>query len=455
MLKFIFNIFSFISNLSIYFCAFGALYLLFIFPGCQQGITPLPFPLVTLTAVDVGVTDATLKLAVVTDNNPEQISIERDGEEIKRLAVYSDSIFYDEDLLPNNTYTYKAYLLDQEKKVYETENVNVTTMDTTSNDFEWQRYSFGGQGASCSLYDVAIIDENDIWAVGEIYTEDSYTYDSLGNWIDPYNAVHWNGLNWELLRFKFYDFCNQTSMGFYPTHTVITFNSNNIWISSGSQVTNWNGSIQVIIECVPVSINKFWGINSNNIYAAGAIGNLAHLEDKKWQKIESGIDLPLKDIWGDLNNQTGQYEILCTASSPYEIIGKKILKIENSTVAAISDSGVTEWLSSVWFLTSKRYYVAGTGIYEKRSLQEKEWKNVSREISNYYIHSLRGNDINDIVAVGGYGEVLHFNGFHWQSFYDQTHLNYGNYYAVAIKDKIVAAVGSDYDAAVILIGRRK
>jgi hypothetical protein len=36
---------------------------------------------------------------VVTDNKPEQISIERDGEEIKRLAVYSDSIFYDEDLI--------------------------------------------------------------------------------------------------------------------------------------------------------------------------------------------------------------------------------------------------------------------------------------------------------------------------------------------------------------------
>ncbi len=39
------------------------------------------------------------------------------------------------------------------------------------------------------LYDVAIIDENNIWAVGEIYMNDS-----LGN-PDPkrYNAIHWDG----------------------------------------------------------------------------------------------------------------------------------------------------------------------------------------------------------------------------------------------------------------------
>ena len=46
---------------------------------------------------------------------------------------------------------------------------------------------------------IANIDENNIWAVGEIYM-----LDSLGNH-DPhaYNAVHWDGLNWEMLRIFF------------------------------------------------------------------------------------------------------------------------------------------------------------------------------------------------------------------------------------------------------------
>ena len=38
------------------------------------------------------------------------------------------------------------------------------------------------------LYDVAIIDENNIWAVGEIWIADT---SSLG--YTKYNAVHWDG----------------------------------------------------------------------------------------------------------------------------------------------------------------------------------------------------------------------------------------------------------------------
>ncbi len=66
--------------------------------------------------------------------------------------------------------------------------LSVTTMDTTSHNFTWQTWTFG-EHSSSTLYDVAIIDENNIWAVGEIYMNDS-----LGN-PDPdaYNAVHWNG----------------------------------------------------------------------------------------------------------------------------------------------------------------------------------------------------------------------------------------------------------------------
>jgi len=65
--------------------------------------------------------------------------------------------------------------------------------DTTSHNFKWQKFTFG-QHSSSALYDVAIIDENNIWAVGEIYTNDT-----LGN-PDPYayNALHWDGIKWEV-----------------------------------------------------------------------------------------------------------------------------------------------------------------------------------------------------------------------------------------------------------------
>jgi len=45
-------------------------------------------------------------------------------------------------------------------------------MDTTSHNFTWQTWTFG-EHSSSRLYDVAIINENNIWAVGEIYMKDS------------------------------------------------------------------------------------------------------------------------------------------------------------------------------------------------------------------------------------------------------------------------------------------
>ena len=49
------------------------------------------------------------------------------------------------------------------------------------------------------LYDVAIIDENNIWAVGEIYLNDSLGQPDP----TPYNAVHWDGISWNLKKIYF------------------------------------------------------------------------------------------------------------------------------------------------------------------------------------------------------------------------------------------------------------
>ncbi len=113
----------------------------------------------------------------------------------------------------------------------------ITTMDTTSHNFTWQTFTFG-QHSNSVLYDVAIIDENNIWAVGAIYMNDS-----LGNH-DPnaYNAVHWDGIKWDLKRIQFYTFCGQQHTGSYPAKSIFAFGSNDIWVGmDSSQVVRWNG----------------------------------------------------------------------------------------------------------------------------------------------------------------------------------------------------------------------
>jgi len=65
---------------------------------------------------------------------------------------------------------------------------NNNNQDTTSHNFTFQTFTFGEHSSSV-LYDVAIVNDSSIWAVGEIYLNDS-----LGQ-PDPiaYNSTHWDG----------------------------------------------------------------------------------------------------------------------------------------------------------------------------------------------------------------------------------------------------------------------
>lgn len=396
----------------------------------------------TLSA-EVSCTEAWLKLSANNVSLPKGITITRDGSSIFNFTLTTrDTTLYDSTLAPNKSYTYQALLSplgEQSNKVV------ATTLDTTSHNFSWQMFTFGEQSSSV-LYDVAIINENDIWAVGEIYTKDSYTYDSLGNWIDPYNAIHWDGEKWGLKRI-YYNY--NGSYLWSPIRTVFAFNENDIWFGTN---LHWNGkTYEQPFSSVLTgwSANRLFGTSSDNLYAVGNNGNIAHYNGTSWQKIESGIKLTLQDVWGGL---TTKDELLCLASEIYNNVGTRLMIIENNTATALSTDGLPWSLSSIWFTKGKKYYLAGDGIYEKHDLTEKKWKNVLG-ITSYYIDRIRGNDINDMIAVGAYGEILHFNGRSWKSYMASTYVD-GGFKSVSIKDNLAVAVGTKARQALIIVGKR-
>ncbi len=62
----------------------------------------------------------------------------------------------------------------------ESNELSVTTMDTTSHNFTWQTFTFDKHSSSV-LNEVAIIDENNIWAVGKDTKRDGFgCYDVFG-----------------------------------------------------------------------------------------------------------------------------------------------------------------------------------------------------------------------------------------------------------------------------------
>ncbi len=327
--------------------------------------------------------------------------------------------------------------------------------DTTSHNFTWTIDTLGTR--SSYLNDVAIINENDIWAVGEIHTNETDQFDSLGNWIQPYNAVHWNGSEWELKRIRFKIFCNQSATQISPAKSVLSFASDDVWITAGSQITHWNGNQFDILECIPVSVNKMWGTSGNDIYVVGALGGIAHYDGSSWQKLDSGIDIEIQDIWGTTNPQNKNLEVLCIAANKFRNEGKRLLRIkEDGTIETLPDSGLSWSLSSVWFVPGEKYYIVGAGIYQKADLNSTNlWKRYPPgEVTNFFTNSIRGVAMNDIVAVGAFGEIVHFNGHTWRNYSSETQLTSGGYFSIAMKDNLIIGVGQLFNLGVIVTGKR-
>ena len=144
--------------------------LLLIYSGCN---TTEPDNRLEISVEDVSCTEAWIKVTGETGN---EITLNRDGKEVERLTLKSSpQTIYDDSLLPNTNYQYQVSGIGNQESPEGTSSnqLQVTTLDTTSHDFTFSSYTFGGQAGSCALYDVAIIDENNIWAVGEIYLLDS------------------------------------------------------------------------------------------------------------------------------------------------------------------------------------------------------------------------------------------------------------------------------------------
>jgi hypothetical protein len=185
---------------------------------------------------------------------------------------------------------------------------------------------------------------------------------------------------------------------------------------------------------------------------------MGYFNGTQWQKLATGTTLAIQDIWGSKDPTTGTLEIIAVASEPFcASRGRRILRASGTTITTLSDSGITQTLTGVWFSASRGYYISGGGIFDKHSLNDTQWLNPLQGsgITVQYLSAIRGNAVNDFFAVGSNGDVLHFNGSSWRNFRDQTALSYGDYYAVAVRGDLVCAVGEDLSRAVIAIGRRQ
>jgi hypothetical protein len=422
--------------------------------SCKELPTQTEPPVaLALSLIDSTCTDLELKLSA--QPRAQRIVVERLAQPQPVIifdAVLNtpDTMILDTGLLPNTTYTYRAYRLANNTKRDTSRALHARTMDTTSHNWTWLIENFG-DFASSSLCDVAIINDSLAYAVGKIYLQDS-----LGqNDPVPYSVGIWNGRSWSFKKMLY-----NGTQPLVNIRGVWVASSSEIWLAAGS-VFLWDGCSsqttlvfsRLTLPNPNATIEKIWGSARNNLYGVGNAGTIIHYDGTSWRRIESGTDLNLYDIYGD----GGEILVIGSSFTPQRQ-EQKLLKINPIalTVSSVNSQGINPDVTTVWFISARKYLVGGDGLFYSRSLNtNKPWyKYPNGQITNNYTTAIGGNRINDFMVAGTFMDLIHFNGVSWKKFGSQLPSGAGVFVGVQTKNSLSIATGQLNHRAIIAVGRR-
>ena len=402
---------------------------------------------VQLSVEDASCTEAWLKVSLTDASQPRTVAVQQDGQRVLTAQMTTaDSVFVVEGLLPRRTYSYVAQRLRDTSVIDVSSPVQATMMDTTTHNFMFHLDTLGV--TSSMLNDVAIVNDRLAYAVGEVYLRDS-----TGQFDDtPYNLAKWNGQMWSTQRVPV-PLCTNGS-GFFPLRSIHQFGPSDIWMTGGGDMIHWDGqafrgdcSMNSLIQG---AINKIWGCSSSDLYAVGNMGTIVHYSNGIWQRLESGTTVTLNDVWGGSNRLVGENVVVVAAGNKYTAGETKLLRIsESGEVDTLPWNSQIRSRQSIWFSEHSRVYTCGSGVFSNNG---SGWR-LANGIPAIYTNRIRGNGENDIVVVGDFGLVAHFNGLTWHV-YPEVGLPGGNYESVAMQGDLMIAVGWTGGRAVILRGVR-
>ncbi len=421
-----------------------------------------------LSVEDVSCTEAWLK---ISNAKGSLVTLKRDNKDIMQFKLTGiDTIVVDDSLLPNKTYKYQVFSLPAGQAVIQHQEssiqVSVTTMDTTSHNFIWQTYIFGEPAAGSSyLNDISIIYENNIWLSGNIFT-----FDSLGQVDYKVNAIHWNGEKCALHEVSVISHGNIINPPLYGTFAF----SDSIWFSAGVPIKG-DGKRWIqyhlfdmgVLDNSDGYLTKIWGLSSSNLYFVGILGIIVHRSQNTWQKIESGTELYLTDIYGKDNNvfvcasdgNNGGGLVLKKDEQKFE----KLVESKMVPKSQIFNPYLLGQIGSLWIDEKDNLYVVGSLLYKykfgrweylKGLKGNSGYENMNAEYRGY-ITGIRGNSSNDFFVCGERNTLLHYNGYSWQQIgYPYDPQSDITWYAVESKGNTAIAVGTKGRQAIIMMMRR-
>ena len=396
---------------------------------------------IELSVEDASCTEAWLKVSLTDASQPRTVAVQQDGRRVLTAQMTTaDSVFVVEGLLPRHTYSYVVQRLRYTSVIDVSSPVQATTMDTTSHSFSFHMDTLGV--TSSMLNDATIISSVRAYAVGEVYLRDS-----TGHLEDsPHNVVVWDGTSWKTNKLTY------SGLG-SGIRFVYARSGGDVWFDPWF---HWDGQQFSELPIDPVFMgirwNKMWGSPGGGLFVVGDGGSivLSPSQGGFWERIQSGTNVALNDVWGGSNRWAGENVVLVAGSNKYSAGEMKLLRINSDGVLdSIPWHMPDRRINSVWFDGHSHIFTSGGGVFRYRG--EGLWS--EQPVPLIYTNRIRGNAENDIWVVGDFGFAAHFNGYTWRT-YPEVWLGSGDYLSLAVKGDAMIAVGSLSNRAIILRGVR-
>lgn len=429
---------------------------LLLLPSCEEDVAvEKQHPTVWLTIDDVSCTEAWLRVVVNISTPPYSITLSRDGEQVFTASfLRSDTIVVDTGLSPNRTYRYTALLGGNSPELVTSEPLDISTMDSTSHDFHWTIDTVGTEGSV--LRDVAFVG-NEIWAVGTILVR------STGQ-LSRYNLARYVGNRWEQQAVLFPlcdDTGHETGAAWIDAISINAMSQSDVWIAERSSLVHWNGSGFIRYCLLPGygqrSVSKVWG-NEQQVVLVGSNGFVATNSGQGWTQLPTGTTVDLTDVWGTPDGSIvwacGWNDFQPTVL--LRIAGGSCEKVyeDESHLNGYRPDGFCGGIRSVWSNRNDRLYgLTWYGLFEAPDSTHGEARQLwdGGNPSAWVSRRVRGNGINDLIAVGEQGRIWHYNGISWRSFESLVNPR-DELLSVAIRGDLAVAVGRRYYNGVQIIG---
>jgi hypothetical protein len=321
--------------------------------------------------------------------------------------------------------------------------------EPTTHEFEWKIDTIRNSIFS-TVKDVWGTSPNSVYAVGFIQY--------ISNDEDNTPFMHFDGEKWKGIKVQVSGYL----IGIYG------FSDIDIWMvgdymngySDNALILNFTGIGFRRWEMTQYpTLLKVWGTSSKDVIAVGLDGIILHYDGDKWEKQESGTNLPIRDVWGFAPND------VYALGSDYDKLNYKLLHYDGKTWKGVNIGNYPnrENLMSIWGNNNKDIWAIGDYFYHYNDSGWIEKKVIKHPALPFKV---RGSNWNNIFCVGAYGLVMHYNGIEWKEYSEL--INYTNdiksFYSVwTFKDNVIMGgylhvddvQGIPVTAACIMRGKRK